>query len=330
MTSAALGTAGLVAAAAHAGAPALAVASSGLTKRFRGGQVAVDHIDLAVPRGCVYGFLGPNGSGKTTTIRMLLGLAFPTSGSAELLGVPMPAGAIQALPRVGSLVEGPGFYPFLTGQDNLARCDAADRTADPRTAAARIGEALDRVGLLPAARKRYRHYSLGMKQRLAVAASLLRPRELIVLDEPTNGLDPQGTREVRGLIRRIAASGITVFVSSHLLNEVEQVCSHVGVMRSGRLVFQGPLTELRRTGATRIRVETAEPARAAQVLRRLRLTGPLIAGHEVSAQLAGEQPERICAELVAAGVGVRGLNIVAPSLEERFMALTGEGFEIND
>ncbi len=330
MTSAALGTAGLGAAAAHAGAPALAVASSGLTKRFRGGQVAVDHIDLAVPRGCVYGFLGPNGSGKTTTIRMLLGLAFPTSGSAELLGVPMPAGAIQALPRVGSLVEGPGFYPFLTGQDNLARCDAADRTADPRTAAARIGEALDRVGLLPAARKRYRHYSLGMKQRLAVAASLLRPRELIVLDEPTNGLDPQGTREVRGLIRRIAASGITVFVSSHLLNEVEQVCSHVGVMRSGRLVFQGPLTELRRTGATRIRVETAEPARAAQVLRRLRLTGPLIAGHEVSAQLAGEQPERICAELVAAGVGVRGLNIVTPSLEERFMALTGEGFEIND
>ena len=121
-----------------------------------------------------------------------------------------------------------------------------------------------------------------------------------------------------------------MFVSSHLLNEVEQVCSHVGVMRSGRLVFQGPLTELRRTGATRIRVETAEPARAAQVLRRLRLTGPLIAGHEVSAQLAGEQPERICAELVAAGVGVRGLNIVTPSLEERFMALTGEGFEIND
>ena len=322
------GTAGLVAAATGpVELPALAVASSGLTKRFRGGQVAVDHIDLAVPRGCVYGFLGPNGSGKTTTIRMLLGLAFPTSGSAELLGVPMPAGAIRVLPRVGSLVEGPGFYPFLTGQDNLARCDAADRTADPRTAAARIGEALDRVGLLSAARKRYRHYSLGMKQRLAIAASLLRARELIVLDEPANGLDPQGTREVRSLIRAIAASGITVFVSSHLLSEVEQVCSHVGVMRAG-LVFQGPLTELRRTGTTRIRVETAEPARAADVLRRLLLTGPLIAGHEVSAQLAGQQPERICAELVAAGVGVRGLNVVTSSLEERFMALTGEGFDI--
>jgi ABC-2 type transport system ATP-binding protein len=322
------GTAGLTAVASAA--PALAVASSGLTKRFRGGQVAVDHIDLTVPRGCVYGFLGPNGSGKTTTIRMLLGLAFPTSGSAELLGVPMPAGAIRALPRVGSLVEGPGFYPFLTGQDNLARCDAADRTADPRTAAARIAEALDRVGLRSAARKRYRHYSLGMKQRLAIAASLLRPRELIVLDEPTNGLDPQGTREVRGLIRRIAASGITVFVSSHLLSEVEQVCSHVGVMRSGRLVFQGPLTELRRTRATRIRVETTEPARAAQVLRRLQLTGPLIAGNEVSAPLAGQQPERICAELAAAGIGVRGLGVVTPSLEELFMALTGEGFDIDD
>jgi ABC-2 type transport system ATP-binding protein len=320
----------VAAAAAPAGAPGLAVASSGLTKRFRGGQVAVDHIDLAVPRGCVYGFLGPNGSGKTTTIRMLLGLAFPTSGSAELLGVPMPAGAIRVLPRVGSLVEGPGFYPFLTGHANLARCDAADRTADPRTAAARIGEALDRVGLLPAARKRYRHYSLGMKQRLAIAASLLRPRELIVLDEPTNGLDPQGTREVRGLIRAIAATGITVFVSSHLLSEIEQACSHVGVMRSGRLVFQGPLADLRRTGATRIRVETAEPVRAADVLRRLRLTGPLIAGSEVSAQLAGQQPERICAELIAAGVGVRGLNVVTPNLEERFMALTGEGFEIHD
>jgi ABC-2 type transport system ATP-binding protein len=315
---------------APAGPPALAVASSGLTKRFRGGQVAVDHIDLAVPRGCVYGFLGPNGSGKTTTIRMLLGLAFPTTGSAELLGVPMPAGAILALPRVGSLVEGPGFYPFLTGQDNLARRDAADRTADPRTAAARIAEALDRVGLLAAARKRYRHYSLGMKQRLAIAASLLRPRELIVLDEPTNGLDPQGTREVRGVIRRIVASGITVFVSSHLLSEVEQVCSHVGVMRSGRLVFQGPLTELRRTRATRIRVETTEPARAAEVLRRLQLTGPLTVGNEVSAQLEGQQPERICAELAAAGIGVRGLGVVTPSLEELFMALTGEGFDLDD
>ena len=308
----------------------LAVASSGLTKRFRGGQVAVDHIDLAVPRGSVYGFLGPNGSGKTTTIRMLLGLAFPTSGSAGLLGVPMPAGAVQVLPRVGSLIEGPAFYPFLNGRDNLARCDAADRTADPRTAPARISQALERVGLLAAAKKRYRNYSLGMKQRLAIAAGLLTPRELIVLDEPTNGLDPQGTREVRGLIREIAASGITVFVSSHLLAEVEQVCSHVGVMRTGRLVFQGPLEELRRTGAARIRIETAEPAAAAAVLERLGLTGPQVAGNEVSAQLADDQPERVCAELVKAGVGVRGLGVAVPSLEELFVGLTGEGFDIDE
>ncbi len=155
------------------------MACSSLTKRFRGGQVAVDHVGLDVPRGSVYGFLGPNGSGKTTTIRMLLGLTFPTSGSAELLGVPMPAGASAALPRVGSLIEEPAFYPFLTGHDNLARYDAAARTADPRTARARIAEALDRVGLLGAARKRYRHYSLGMKQRLAIAACLLRPRDLL-------------------------------------------------------------------------------------------------------------------------------------------------------
>ncbi|HEX4254416.1 MAG TPA: ABC transporter ATP-binding protein, partial [Streptosporangiaceae bacterium] len=184
-----------------------AVATAGLTKQFRGGQVAVDHVDLAVPRGSVYGFLGPNGSGKTTTIRMLLGLAYPTSGQAELLGVPMPSGAIQVLPRVGALIEGPAFYPFLSGRDNLARVDAADRAANPRTATARIDGALDRVGLLAAAGKRYRNYSLGMKQRLAIAAALLMPRELIVLDEPTNGLDPQGTREVRSLIREIAADG---------------------------------------------------------------------------------------------------------------------------
>jgi len=156
-----------------------AVTTSGLTKRFRGGQLAVDGIDLAVPRGSVYGFLGPNGSGKTTTIRMLLGLAFPTSGSAELLGVPVPDGVTRVLDRVGALVEGPAFYPFLTGESNLARFDAADRTVDPATARARIGEALDRVGLVPAAGKKYRHYSLGMKQRLAIAASLLRPRELM-------------------------------------------------------------------------------------------------------------------------------------------------------
>jgi ABC-2 type transport system ATP-binding protein len=306
-----------------------AISSSGLTKRFRGGQLAVDHIDLAVPEGSVYGFLGPNGSGKTTTIRMLLGLAFPTSGSAALLDVPMPDGVTGVLHRVGSLVEGPAFYPFLSGRDNLARCDAADRTAEPRTARARIDEALDRVGLLSAAKKRYRHYSLGMKQRLAIAASLLRPRELVILDEPTNGLDPQGTREVRALVRQIAADGTTVFVSSHLLAEVEQICTHVGVMRTGRLVFQGPLPELRRTGATRVVVRTADPEGAIKVLAGIGLADTQAGAGEASAMLGDAEPERVCAELVQAGIGVRGFEVASPSLEDLFVGLTGEGFDVD-
>jgi ABC-2 type transport system ATP-binding protein len=313
-----------------------AISTSGLTKRFRGGQLAVDRIDLAVPHGSVYGFLGPNGSGKTTTIRMLLGLAYPTSGSATLLDVPMPAGATRVLHRVGSLVEGPAFYPFLAGADNLARYDAADSTADLATARARIDEALDRVGLLAAAKKRYRNYSLGMKQRLAIAAGLLQPRELIILDEPTNGLDPQGTREVRALIRQIAAEGTTVFVSSHLLAEVEQICTHVGVMRTGQLVFQGSLPELRRTGAARVTVQTADTEAAVKVLAGLGLADAQAAaadgsGHvpEASAVLGDASPEQVCAELVQAGIGIRGFAVTSPSLEDLFVGLTGEGFDVS-
>jgi len=306
-----------------------AISTSELTKRFRGGQLAVDHIGLAVPPGSVYGFLGPNGSGKTTTIRMLLGLAFPTSGTASLLGVPMPGGATRVLHRVGSLVEGPAFYPFLTGAANLARYDAADRSADPGTAKSRIGQALDRVGLTAAAGKRYRHYSLGMKQRLAIAAGLLQPRDLIILDEPTNGLDPQGTREVRALIRQIAADGITVFVSSHLLAEVEQICTHVGVMRTGRLVFPGSLPELRRTGAARVTVHTADAEAAAKVLAALDLADPQAASGEASAVLGDASPEQVCAELVHAGIGVRGFAVTSPSLEDLFVGLTGEGYDVS-
>jgi ABC-2 type transport system ATP-binding protein len=306
----------------------LAIASSALTKRFRGGQLAVDHVDLAVPRGAVYGFLGPNGSGKTTTIRMLLGLAFPTSGTAELLGVPMPEGATSVLSRVGSLVEGPAFYPYLSGWDNLARYDAADRTAAAATAKARIGEAMERVGLTAAAKKRFRNYSLGMKQRLAIAAALLAPRDLIILDEPTNGLDPQGTREVRALVRQIAADGITVFVSSHLLAEVEQVSTHVGVMRLGKLVFQGELAALRRTAAPRVAVRTGDTASAAEVLAKLGLGDTVLVEDLVTAELGDVAPEKITAELVHAGVGVRGLTVEAPSLEDLFVGLTGEGFDV--
>jgi ABC-2 type transport system ATP-binding protein len=282
-----------------------------------------------VPSGSVYGFLGPNGSGKTTTIRMLLGLIQPTEGSQRLLGVSMPAGANAVLPRVGSLVEGPAFHPQLSGQANLARLDAADRTASPRTATARIDAALDRVGLLAAAGKRYRAYSLGMKQRLAIAAGLLRPRELMILDEPTNGLDPQGTREVRSLIREIASDGTTVFVSSHLLAEVEQICSHVGVMRAGELVFQGTLEELRGRGAARILVRTAETTLAAQVLAGLGLTDVTVTDREVTAQIGSEAPEIVCERLVQAGVPVAGLETPRASLEDLFVELTGEGFDVN-
>ncbi|HEV3382791.1 MAG TPA: ABC transporter ATP-binding protein [Trebonia sp.] len=306
----------------------LAISSTGLTKRFHGGQLAVDHVDLAVPKGSVYGFLGPNGSGKTTTIRMLLGLAYPTSGTAALLGVPVPDGAFQVLPKVGSLVEGPAFYPYLSGWDNLARYDAADRTAPKGSKTRRIGSALDRVGLTAAAKKKYRHYSLGMKQRLAIASGLLRPRDLIILDEPTNGLDPQGTREVRALVREIAADGITVFVSSHLLPEVEQVSTHVGVMRNGTLVFQGSLPELRRTGAPRIAVQTADVEKAAKVFGELGLADPIQEAGLITAELGDAEPERICEDLVHAGVGVRGLSVESPSLEDLFVGLTGEGFDV--
>jgi len=317
------------------GGPA-AIASAGLSKRFRGGQLAVDSVDLAVPAGSVYGFLGPNGSGKTTTIRMLLGLIHPTSGSHQLLGVGMPAGGNAVLPKVGSLVEGPAFHPHLSARSNLARCDAADRTANARTATARIDNALDKVGLLAAAGKHYRAYSLGMKQRLAIAASLLQPRELIILDEPTNGLDPQGTREVRSLINEIAADGTTVLVSSHLLAEVEQVCSHVGVMLAGRLVFQGPLGELRSRGGelrsrgtVRLLVRTTEPGLAAEVLTGLGLADVTAADGTVSAQLGELAPELACARLVQAGVPVAGLETPRPSLEDLFVQLTGEGFDVS-
>jgi ABC-2 type transport system ATP-binding protein len=311
-----------------------ALTSTGLTKRFRTGpvtraasdQLAVNRIDLAVPSGSVYGFLGPNGSGKTTTIRMLLGLIRPTAGSHTMFGMPMPDHQADALPLVGSLVEGPAFYPHLSGRANLARFDAADRTADPATARARVDAALDRVGLLAAADKRYKAYSLGMKQRLGIATSLLRARRLVILDEPTNGLDPQGTREVRTLIREIAADGTTVFVSSHLLAEVEQVCTHVGVMRAGRLVYQGPLAQLR--GQAGLLIRTPKPDLAATVLAELGLEGIRQTGREVTAELGAMLPEVICERLVLAGVPVAGLETPRRSLEDGFVELTGEGFDV--
>jgi ABC-2 type transport system ATP-binding protein len=308
-----------------------AVRTYGLTKRFRSGQVAVDGVELAVPRGSVYGFLGPNGSGKTTTIRLLLGLIRPTGGRHELLGMAMPQHAGEALARIGALVEGPAFHPYLSGRANLHRLDAADRSADPATAARRIDGALDRVGLLPAARKRYRAYSLGMRQRLAIAATLLQPRELLVLDEPTNGLDPQGTREVRSLIGALHAGGTTVLVSSHLLAEVDQMCTHVGVMHIGRLVAQAPLEELRAGAVPRVTVLTSRPDDAAVVLGGLGMAEVQVEreSHTVSAILGGQAPEAVVAALVGAGVPVREFRTLQADLEEMFVALTGEGFDVS-
>ncbi|HEX4057041.1 MAG TPA: ABC transporter ATP-binding protein [Galbitalea sp.] len=309
----------------------LAIETRGLTKKF-GSYAAVKDMDLRVPRGAVFGFLGPNGSGKTTTIRLLLGLASPTSGEARVLGSNIATHRGHILPRVGALVEGPGFYPYLSGAANLRRLDSADRYAPGQTRRARVADALERVGLSSAANKTVKAYSLGMKQRLGIANALLTPRELLILDEPTNGLDPQGTREVRNLVRSLAASGTTVFVSSHLLAEIEQICTHAAVMSAGDLVAQGTLDELRQVGRARARVATPDTGPASAVLRNLGMsvlatTDPL----EVVATMGEKavEPHVIVAALVKAKVRVRGFALETPSLEDRFVSLTGEGFNVD-
>jgi len=304
-----------------------AIETRGLVKVF-GSQRAVDGIDIQVPAGSVYGFLGPNGSGKTTTIRMLLGLITPTAGDHQILGHPMPQELTTALHRVGSLIEGPAFHSHLSGLANLRRLDAADARSDASTSERRIHEALDRVGLKPAATKRFRAYSLGMKQRLAIAAALLAPRDLLVLDEPTNGLDPQGTREVRHLVSTLAADGITVLISSHLLAEIQQICSHVGVMRAGKLVAQGSIDELRSTQTAQLTVHTPDSEQAAQVLTRLGIGQVHRDADVVTGAPGNEPPEHISAALAEAGVRLRRFVIDRPSLEELYVSLTGEGFEV--
>ncbi|GHF27299.1 ABC transporter ATP-binding protein [Streptomyces fumanus] len=310
-----------------ASAPAV-IETRGLTKRYRGGQLAVDGLDLSVPAGSVFGFLGPNGSGKTTTIRMLMGLIEPTSGTARVLGRPMPGAARTVLPRVGALIEGPALYGFLSGRDNLLRYDAADPTADPRTRRERVAAALDRVGLTAAAGKKAKAYSLGMKQRLGLAAALLQPRRLLVLDEPTNGLDPQGMREIRALVRELASDGTTVFLSSHLLDEIEQVCTHAAVMARGRLITQGRVADLAAGARGRLVVTTPDPGDAARVLKE-QGAGDIVTAED---RVTAEPPDRDLAELnaalVTAGVRVRGFGVERASLEDAFVALTGEGFDV--
>src|ERR1700743_1431411 len=231
---------------------ALAVSTTGLTKRF-GARTVVDQVDLAIPRGSVCGFVGPNGAGKTTTIRMLLGLIRPTAGSGSILGGSLTEPATY-LRKVGALIEAPAFYPQLTGQDNLR-------------ALARLGQlslktvppALARAGLTDRAGDKYRSYSLGMKQRLGIAAALLPDPSLLVLDEPTNGLDPAGIVEMRSLIRSLADEGMTIFVSSHLLSEIEHICDHVVMIRSGRSVFQGSVADLHGLRGSELVLRTEPP-----------------------------------------------------------------------
>ena len=242
----------------------LVISATGLTKTF-GSRVAVDHLDLEVRRGDVFGFLGPNGAGKTTTIRILLGLIRPTAGSARLFGLDNGAHLREILPRLGAIVETPVFYPYLSGVDNLRIVAAASGMRLGKANQARIDETLNLVDLEMRASDRYHAYSLGMKQRLAIGAALLTDPELVMLDEPTNGLDPAGVHEIRQLILRLAAIGKTVFLSSHILSEVQQVCNRVAILQHGKLVRQGSVQELL-SGGQRLILRLATPAETERAL----------------------------------------------------------------
>ncbi len=292
------------------------VVTEALTKRY--GQVmAVDAVDLTVRPGEVYGFLGPNGAGKTTTLHMLLGLVRPTSGTARVLGHPP-----GHLAEVGALIEGPGFYPYLSGRDNLwvlARYTG--------TAAARIDTVLDLVDLTDRSGDRYAAYSQGMKQRLGVAAALLKDPRLLILDEPTNGLDPAGMADMRALIRRLGTAGCTVVLSSHLLGEVQQICDRVGVISRGRLVAESTVASLR--GAATLRV-VAAPLDVAASRARTLLGDDRVTIRDGGLDLAIE-PTRapwVNAELVDAGLAVSELRVRERDLEEVFLELTGSGHHV--
>jgi len=299
-----------------------AVRAMGLRKEF-GRTVAVDNVDLEVPAGAVMGVLGPNGSGKTTVIRMLLGLCRPTLGSVTLLGSAMPDRAADVLPRVGALVEGPGFHPFLSGRENLLRGAAFEPLAPTRSIPSIVDDALERVGLADAARRAYRGYSLGMKQRLGLAAALLVPRDLVVLDEPTNGLDPAGTMQVRQIIGELRAAGTTVLVSSHLLAEVEATCTHVAVLQAGIVVAQGELAHLLEGDRPLLEVVTDEPAAALTALRNAGIPVRTTPGG-VEVELVGTAAPAVVAALVNAGVPVSEARRRRTGLEELFAALTEE------
>ncbi len=291
------------------------IRTTALVKRF-GRLTAVDGVELDVREGDRYGFLGPNGSGKTTTVRMLLGLVLPTSGHVELLGTRRVR---DVLPQVGTMVEGPAAVDLLSGRANLRMLDAAGRGGSRRTRGKRVDAVLEQVGLAGIDRRPVKAYSLGMRQRLGLAAALLRQPRLLVLDEPTNGLDPQGIREVRDLLLEINRAGTTVFLSSHLLSEVEALCDRVGVLDRGRLVAQDDLAALRApTG--RVEVRTYDTAAASALLG--------YRAEDVGAErllVRTEDPAGLNAELVRAGVPVEGLAPERRTLEDAVLELTSTG-----
>jgi ABC-2 type transport system ATP-binding protein len=302
---------------------AFVVETSGLTKRF-GDRVAVDDVELRVPRGAAFGYLGPNGAGKTTLIRMLLGLTGATSGRMHLLGRPVPAERAAALARVGAIVEEPRFHGHLTGRENLTVIAAA---REPE-AHARIEGALARAGLSQRADERVKRYSLGMRQRLGVARSLLADPELLILDEPTNGLDPAGMREFRDMIRGFVAEGRTVLLSSHLLDEVEKICDAVAIVDRGRVVMQGSIADLARGGEQTILIATSDEERALTLLGESRAVSSAVAeadGIRVSLRTDVEtQPaaDEIGRRLVLAGLAIRRFEPARASLEQRFLEIT--------
>jgi ABC-2 type transport system ATP-binding protein len=297
------------------------VETSGLTKRF-GERVAVDNVELHVPAGAAFGYLGPNGAGKTTLIRMLLGLTQATAGTMSLLGRPVPAERAAALARVGAIVEEPRFHTHLTGRENLSVIAAA---REPE-AHDRIDGALARVGLTHRADERVKRYSLGMRQRLGVARSLLADPELLILDEPTNGLDPAGIHEFRDMIRGFVAEGRTVLLSSHLLDEVEKICDEVAIVDQGKVVAQGPIAELAAGGKQTILIATSDDEQALGIFSAHRAVESAQKEHGgIRITLdpgAADGGDDISRRLVLAGLAIRRFEPARVSLEQRFLEIT--------
>src|SRR3954452_3248692 len=302
----------------------LAVQTLGVGKRF-GSRAALADVNLEVPRGCAFGLLGPNGAGKTTLIRLLLGLAAPTAGQMRLLGRKLPSGSADALARVGAIIEEPRFHPHLSGRENLAIHAAARDEA----ARGRIDASLARVGLTARADDKVKSYSLGMRQRLGVARCLLPDPELLILDEPMNGLDPAGILEFRGFLRELVDEGRTVLLSSHLLDEVEKTCDFAAIVDQGRVVAQGAIGELVGGGPRAIDIVCQTPAEAAHLLAAVPGVTRAADHHgALRVTLAPEAP--VDREIVTAllrrlldhGVSVERVAPVATSLEDRFLTMT--------